>query len=144
MPRLATDKYVTDLPREDDAGSNQRSFPIPRLPRRIKFRRKYERPNYIPHTTPVCTDPKAWCYTYADPLQEMYRVTRLIIKAKYPYTKIDWDDPIYANALSKMIYHCSSKYISPFMEEYSDEENVQLTSKSSIDSDKGWEKQKGN
>ena len=52
----------------------------------------------------MCTDPKAWCYTYADPLQEMYRVTRLIIKAKYPYTKIDWDDPIYANALSKMIY----------------------------------------
>lgn len=117
MFRLVSNKQVGDLPREDDAGGNQRSFPTPLLPRQ---RRECERSNYIPHTTPVHIDPKAWCYAYADPLQEIYRITRLIIMSRYPNTKIDWDDPVYATTLSKMIYRCSSKYISPFIDEKED------------------------
>lgn len=141
MLRLVPNKRVTNLPRKDDARSNQRSFPIPRLPKRDGSRRECERSNYIPHATPVHNDTKAWCYAYADPLQEIYRITRLIIKSRYPYTKIDWDDPVYMTTLSKMIYSCSSKYVSPFINE---KEDVQLMSKNTINSDKEWEKQKGN
>lgn len=71
----------------------------------------------------------------------MYRIVGLMIEEKYPKVRIDWSDPKYHRAFNKLIYHCSSKYISPYIEERDDDDVI--TSKELSDDDKGWEKQKG-
>ena len=63
-----------------------------------------------------------------------------MIEEKYSKVRIDWKDPKYHRAFNKLIYHCSSKYISPYIEERDDDDVT--ASKELSDDDKGWEKQK--
>ena len=72
----------------------------------------------------------------------MYRIVRRMIENMYPKVSIDWNDPKYYRAFNKLIYNCSSRYITPYIEEI--EDDVIYSSKEVSDEDKGWEKQKGN
>ena len=137
--RLVPRKSVKNLPSTPDDGTVLRTIPIPRITR--KERRKCERPNYVPHRTPSYSNRELWSHSYAPQLCDMYRIVGLMIEEKYPKVRIDWKDPKYHRAFNKLIYHCSSKYISPYIEERDDDDVT--TSKELSDDNKGWEKQKG-
>ena len=136
--RLVPGKFVTNLPSSPDDGTTPAIIPIPRISR--KERRKCERPNYIPHRTPNHSSRDEWSHAYSPQLYDMYRIVGLMIEKKYPKIRIDWTDPKYHRAFNKLIYHCSSKYISPYIEERDDDDVT--ASKELSDDDKGWEKQK--
>ena len=138
--RLVPGKTVKSLPRPPDDGPTPTTIPIPRITRRE--RRKCERPNYVPHRTPSYSNPESWSYAYDPQLQDMYRIVGLMIERKYPKVKIDWSNPKYYRAFNKLIYHCSSKHISSYIEERDDD--VLTASKEVSDDDKGWEKQRDN
>ena len=58
---------------------------------------------------------------------------------RFPKADIEWGNPRYHAALVKLMYHCSSKYISPYI----DSQELKV-SKNEDDDNKGWEKQGGN
>ena len=74
-------------------------------------RRKCERGNYIPHKTSYCTQ-KEWCDEYTKQLDDLYRIVGRSIDRNYKLGKIDWKDPKYVHAFDKLMFNCSSKYIS--------------------------------
>lgn len=77
--------------------------------------RKCEIPNYIPHSRPENTNREIWHNSYKQNLIDMYRIVRGLIDIYIPKNKIIWNN-IAINNLSKLIYHCSSKYISSYLE----------------------------
>ena len=109
--RLMLKKSVKNLPRSPD-DTTSTSIPIPTITTRK--RRKCERVNYVPHRTPNYSNRETWTDTYANQIYDMYRITGLMIESKYPNVQIDWTDPKYHQAFNKLIYHCSSKYITPY------------------------------
>jgi len=75
-----------------------------------------ERRNYTPHSTPNNSNRIIWHDAYALNLLEMYDIVANTIDELYPKNNIQWaENGKIANNLSKMIYHCSSKYISPYI-----------------------------
>ena len=137
--RLVPGKSVKNLPRPPDDGTAPTIIiPGPRITR--GERRKCERPNYIPRRTPNYSNRESWSYAYGPQLQDMYRIVGLMVENKYPNVKIDWSGPKYHRAFNELIYHCSSKYITPYIEERDDDVTA---SKELSGDDKGWEKQKG-
>ena len=156
--RLVSSKTVADLPRKPYTGGKIYPQVIP-LSRIYCPQRECERPNYIPYSThdergshriqqSPYIDPKVWCHAYTRQLNDMYRIVRLVVSRNYPSRQIDWNKN--AHAFAKLMFHCSSKYISPYVEEYDSEEydseeyEGNNTSKEVEDKDKGWEKQEGN
>lgn len=137
--RLVPGKTVTNLPSPPDDGSKPTIIPIPRIPRRQH--RKCERPNYIPHPSPNYDNRDEWSYAYDPQLFTMYRIAGRMIEERYPKIKIDWQNPKYYRAFNKLIYHCSSKFITPYIEER-DEDDI-TPSKELAEEYKGWEKQTG-
>ena len=77
--------------------------------------RKCEIPNYLPHKTPEHSNREVWHNAYKEHLIDIYKNVRDIINSEFPKNKIVWDI-VAINNLSKVIYHCSSKYISPYIE----------------------------
>lgn len=53
-----------------------------------------------------------WHNSYIEELKELYYIMINILHAHYP--KIDLDDEVSFHNFSRMVYHCSSKYISPY------------------------------
>jgi len=121
--RIVSGKTVKNLPSTpDDDSSTNVIIPVPRISLRNKCR-KCERPNYIPDRTPTYSDRESWNHAYNEPLLAMYRSVGLMVEEKYPSIRIDWRDPKYHDAFHKLIYHCSSKYITSYIEER-DEDSV--------------------
>ena len=83
--------------------------------------RKCEIPNYLPHKTPEHGNRESWHNAYKEQLVDIYKNVRDIINSEFPKNKIVWDNTA-INNLSRVIYYCSSKYISPYIEtnSYSD------------------------
>ena len=136
--RLVPKKSVKNLPSPPDDGARPTIIPVPMVTCREE--RKCERPNYIPHRTPNYTNKESWIYAYGPQIDDMYRITGLMIEKCYPNVNIDWTEPKYHRAFNKLIYYCSSKYITPYIEER--DCDVVTMSKELSDDDKGWEKQR--
>jgi hypothetical protein len=104
--------------------------------------RKCERNNYVPNLTPANSSRGEWGAAYTVHLRHMMSIVAITIDEEYPKRKIKWDrNPQIEKNFSKVIYHCSSKYISPYLENYSlsDESSEDSPSKNVSDNDK-WEK----
>ena len=139
--RLVPGKTVSNLPTSPDDDMSTSVIPTIIRPT-YKQHRKCERYNYIPHRNPNYNNRDEWSYAYDSHLYTMYRIVRRMIENMYPKVSIDWNDPKYYRAFNKLIYNCSSRYITPYIEEI--EDDVIYSSKEVSDEDKGWEKQKGN
>ena len=79
-----------------------------------RYERKCEIQNYLPHPTPEYSNREAWHNSYKEQLVGIYENIRDVIDSEFPKNKIKWDN-VAINNLSKLIYHCSSKYISPYI-----------------------------
>lgn len=76
-----------------------------------------ERGGLCPAPTPENTSRYSWHTSYQRQLEDMYRITQNVVNMRYPTNKIKWDDNSKFNNFSRLMYHCSSKYISPHLEE---------------------------
>ena len=114
--------------------SISRNIPIPRIYPKSK---RCERSNYVPHPTPSYTNKSEWAQAYTPQLREMYRIIRMMTLLRFPKAKIEWGHPRYHAALVKLMYHCSSKYISPHIDY---ETELKVSKKEDYDN-KGWERQ---
>lgn len=93
-------------------------IPIPKIYGKWKTDgRKCERSNHIPHRTPTNSNRREWHNAYLAQLIDMYFIVINTINEMYPKCRINWDEneKIFHN-LSRLIYHCSSKYISPYVD----------------------------
>lgn len=83
---------------------------VPRI--RQTSERFCERYNYIPRAPTRNSDRRQWHYAYLPQLIDIYNIIIDTINEKYPRNKIKWftNNAIFHN-LSRVIYHCSSKYI---------------------------------
>lgn len=66
--------------------------------------------NYIPHREINNIDRELWHNSYMNQLINLYNIIREIMNKNYPKNKIRWDNSNF-NVMSKLIFHCSSKYI---------------------------------
>jgi hypothetical protein len=109
----------TSIPKND--ADNASVGPIPPIPRiRQKWqidKRRWEHGNYIPHPTPGNANRCVWHSAYLSQLMDMYIIVINTMNEKYPKNKIKWNsnDKIFHN-LSRVLYHCSSKYISEYLD----------------------------
>lgn len=85
---------------------------IPIIEQIYKEPRFCERYNYIPRPTPRNSNRYVWHNTYLSELIDIYIIIITIINERYPYNKIKWatNHKLFHN-LSRMLYHCSSKYL---------------------------------
>jgi hypothetical protein len=89
-------------------------------------KRKSERFNYIPFPTPSDSTREEWHNVYVTQLIDIHSIVKNTINERYPRNDIMWEknkSKIFHN-LSRLIYHCSSKYIAP-EELYEDEEEIE-------------------
>ena len=80
------------------------------ISRKFNKYRVIKRNNIIPYSASNYNR-KDWYEYYYTTIEDMYRITRLIIDKKFPKNKIDWDNPRYYTGFIKLIYESSSKYI---------------------------------
>lgn len=82
-----------------------------------KWRNRRSQSNYTPFRTPRNDNRHEWHVAYQQQLMDMYQIITNIMNERYPKNKIKWEtnDQIFHN-LSRLLYHCSSKYISPYIE----------------------------
>ena len=87
--------------------------PIPRIDQLWYSSSKIcERTNYIPRQTPRNANRYEWHNAYLTQLIDIYNIIRCIINERYPHKKIKWfSNKAPFHNLSKLIYHCSTKYI---------------------------------
>jgi len=137
--RLIPGRSAKNLPR---VFHHEKPIVVP-IPRRGEEYREYERSNYVPHFTPNYTCKKDWVYAYEPEIAAMYRIIGMMATEKYPKSEKKWNEPKNMRAFIKLIYHCSSRYISPYIEERNEEDEY-ISSKEENDMNKGWERQKGN
>jgi hypothetical protein len=86
---------------------------VPRIIQRSYTSDRFcERYNYIPRAPTRNSDRCQWHYAYLSQLIDIYNIIVDTINEKYPRNKIKWlkNNAIFHN-LSRLIYHCSSKYI---------------------------------
>lgn len=69
----------------------------------------------IPHKTPKYTNRDTWHEAYYNQLIIIHIIIKRIIGENFD-NNIEWDRPSIFNNLSRLIYHCSSKYISPYID----------------------------
>jgi hypothetical protein len=72
--------------------------------------------NYIPHNPRRVKCREVWQQAYLEQLRYIYIIIKRIITMYFPKHKINWNKPQIQNNISKVIYHCSSKYISPYLD----------------------------
>jgi hypothetical protein len=79
--------------------------------------RKCEIPNYLPEPEldSEHSNREDWHNSYKEQLIDIFRIVRLITESEFKNNKIVWDNLAFNN-LSRVIYHCSSKNISPYLE----------------------------
>ena len=79
--------------------------------------RKCERPNHVPHLTPIISDYHEWTRVYGAQLEQLFNLLVGAVNEVSPRNGIKWDkDPRIASNFCKVIYHCSSKHMSPYIE----------------------------
>lgn len=105
---------------------------IPKFRKKLwKDKRKRERGNYIVHPTPLNTNRFEWHNAYISQLVDFRNIVFTTIQERYPKNKIKWNTNEYiVHNLSKLIYHCSSKYISEYLEYFDEMEYKELKSQS--------------
>lgn len=79
------------------------------------------RQNYTPRKTQPKDNREYWHYSYLSQLIDMYNITVEVITKRYPERKFNWNSQTKFNNLSRLIHHCSSQYISPYLENKSKE-----------------------
>ena len=84
------------------------------LPTPIRSPRKCERYNYVPYKEGV-VDRNYWHDAYISQLIDMYDIVKETMDERYPKKKINWNNPNIFHNLSRLIYHCSCKYITPYL-----------------------------
>jgi len=97
----------------DEQNTNQNDKKENReLPPPIDFKdyRVSQRTNYLPHKKPLFTNREKWHYHYLDELIDIYNIIKDIINREFPHNKIMWNQQKFNN-LSRLVYHCSSKYL---------------------------------
>jgi hypothetical protein len=142
VPRKSVSSILSS-PDDDKTHTIDTIIPIPRIIR--KERKKCERCNYVPYSKPRYDNQNEWRYAYDFQIYDMYRIVGRMIEEKYPNLSIDWKDPQYYTAFNNLIYACSSKYITPYIEERDNDDNDNILSKDLLDDNKeGWVKQKRN
>ena len=109
----------TSIPK-NDAGDTPIGHlpPIPRIRHRwTADERKCERGKYVPHPTPSNANRRDWHNAYLSQLMDMYAIVVNTMNERYPKNQIKWtkNDRIFHN-LSRVLYHCSSKYISEYLD----------------------------
>ena len=96
--------------------SNERNdtfIPVPRIRQTWNISERFcERYNYIQRAPTRNSDRCRWHYAYLSQLIDIYNIIVDTINKKYPRNKIKWNtnNAIFHN-LSRLLYHCSSKYI---------------------------------
>jgi len=108
------------LPRKNDntgITSFEPNIPIPKIHGKWKDTRKRERTNYIPHPTPTNSNRRDWHNAYQVQLMDMCDIMANTIDEMYPKSRIRWGvNENVAHHLSRLVYHCSSKYITPYLD----------------------------
>ena len=117
---MANNKQVTELPR-DNHGSSDAQFSVPTIPNCLfgvrtdsVDRRECKRRNFIPHRHSGDIDPTTWAKTYQKRIIDIDRIIRRVITEEFPESKFKWNDELIFTNLSSLLYHSSSKYISPY------------------------------
>jgi len=98
--------------------------------------RKCERFNYIPFQTPSDSTREEWHKEYIIQLIDIHNIVINTVNERYPKNKIMWEknkSNIFHN-LSRLIYHCSSKYIAP-QDSYFEEEEIESKDLENINKD---------
>jgi hypothetical protein len=67
--------------------------------------------------TPQNTNRYTWHISYLQQLIDMYKIAEKVISSRYPNSEIKWKTKKHFNDFSILIYGCSSKYISPYLED---------------------------
>ena len=71
--------------------------------------------NYVAHPSPNRDNLFNWYHAYLPQLIYMESIIRQIMEDVFPNSNIKWDEPQIFNNLVRLIYHCSSKYITPYL-----------------------------
>jgi hypothetical protein len=95
----------------DDETTTVSFVPAPYITQYID-QRPCSRRNYIPHRTPSNANRHEWHNAYYFQLIEMYKIIENILNQHYPKVKINWSSNKIFNNFSRLIFNCSSKYIS--------------------------------
>jgi hypothetical protein len=104
-----------------------------------------ERFNHIPYPTPSDSTREEWHNAYIKQLIDMHYIMINTINERYPKNDIMWEknkSKTFHN-FSRLIYHCSSKYIAPQELYEEDEEDEELESKDLENIIKDGESNKG-
>ena len=80
----------------------------------------------IPHKKPKYANRDTWHQAYHNQLIIIHIIIKRIISQNFNLN-IVWDRPSIFNNLSRLIYHCSSKYISPYIDDIVEEEDNSLS-----------------
>ena len=109
--------------------SNDDKYIIPcYVPFKSRINRKCQRSNYIPHNPHINISICEWCDAYSHQLMNIYDIMNVIMEDEYPQITFNWDNKNIFINLSKVLYHCSSKYIHPSNEKpHSDSGSKKLT-----------------
>ena len=106
-------------------------------------KRKSERFNYIPYPTPSDSTREEWHNAYIKQLIDMHCIMINTINERYPKNDIMWGknkSKTFHN-FSRLIYHCSSKYIAP--QELYEDKDEEIESKDLENIIKDGESNKG-
>lgn len=76
---------------------------------------KHGHENRIPHPTPSHTSRKDWHEAYLPELIILYGIYAELIDERYPTARVKWGNETF-NAFTRMMYSCSSGYISSHLE----------------------------
>lgn len=90
-------------------------------------RRECVRWNYIPHSTPWNANYSKWYESYYSHLLDLYNIFGNGFDARYGAGK-DWDDERAFHDFCQLIWHCSSKYISPYLDSQLKNEELEVKS----------------
>ncbi len=84
--------------------------------------RRCKRYNHVPHPTPTNSCYNEWAGVHGVQLEQLSRILVDTVDELYPRNGIKWnDDPRIMANFQKVIYHCSSKYLSPYLDNPSKE-----------------------
>ena len=84
--------------------------------------RRCERYNHVPHPTPTNSCYSEWAGVHGVQLEKLSRILVDTVDELYPRNGIKWNnDPRIVANFQKVIYHCSSKYLSPYLDNPSKE-----------------------
>jgi len=94
--------------------------------------KQFRNDKYVPHQTPRNVNRHDWHNAYLPQLIDMHNIVINTINERYPKNNIKWEtnDKIFNN-LSRLLYNCSSNYISEYLDtEWNENESKEWNTKS--------------